>query len=177
MSKLVHHLTLYAAYHRNPHNVATHMVGIPMIVLGVDILLSRPILPADPISLTPAIALSTLAAFYYLGLDAMLGAIMTALLVIGCWMGIEVAQMPTGLWLTAGGGLFIAGWALQLVGHGYEGRKPAFLDDIRGLLIGPLFIVTEIVFALGARRNVRQAIEKRLTKPSERSHHGHDLPS
>ena len=177
MSKLVHHLTLYAAYHRNPHNVATHMVGIPMIMLGVDILLSRPILPAEPLALTPAIAISTLAAIYYLRLDAMLGAIMTMLLVIGCWAGITIAQMPTGAWLAIGGVLFVAGWALQLIGHGYEGRKPAFLDDIRGLLIGPLFIVAEILFAMGARRNIRQAIEKRLTKPSERGHHGGHLPS
>ncbi|BAV64946.1 Mpo1 family 2-hydroxy fatty acid dioxygenase [Sphingobium cloacae] len=168
MSRLVHHLTLYAAYHRHPHNVATHMVGIPMIVMGVDILLSRPVLPADPIPLTPAIAISTLAAFYYLRLDAMLGAIMTALLAVGCWVGLEAARMPTGPWLAAGGGLFVAGWALQLVGHGYEGRKPAFLDDMRGLIIGPLFIVAEIVFALGARRAVRQAVEKRLAKPAER---------
>ncbi|SCW53112.1 Uncharacterized membrane protein YGL010W [Sphingobium faniae] len=170
MSRLVHHLTLYAAYHRNPHNIATHMVGIPMIVLGAGVLLSRPILAADPIPLTPAIAISTLAAFYYLRLDAMLGAIMTALLAVGCWMGLEVARMPTGLWLTAGAGLFVAGWALQLIGHGYEGRKPAFLDDVRGLAIGPLFIVAEIVFALGGRRTIRQAIEKRLTKPSDRRH-------
>lgn len=173
MSRLVHHLTLYAAYHRNPRNVATHMIGIPMIVLAVQLLLSRPILPAEPIPLTPAIALSTMAAIYYLRLDAMLGAIMTALLVLGCWAGIEAARMPTGAWLAIGGGLFVAGWALQLVGHGYEGRKPAFLDDIRGLLIGPLFIVAEILFALGARRNVRQAVEKRLAPPS---HHPR-LPS
>ncbi len=176
MSRLVHHLTLYAAYHRNPHNVVTHMVGIPMIVLAIDILLSRPILPADPISLTPAIAISTMAAIYYLRLDAMLGAIMTVLLALGCWLGIVIARMPTGIWLASGGGLFVAGWVLQLVGHGYEGRKPAFLDDIRGLLIGPLFIVAEVIFAMGARRNVRQAIEKRLTRPSERRHGGH-LPS
>ncbi len=46
-------------------------------------------------------------------------------------------------------GLFVGGWALRLVGHMFEGRKPAFLDDLRGLLDGPLFLVAEAAFALG----------------------------
>ena len=46
-------------------------------------------------------------------------------------------------------GLFVVGWVVQLIGHGFEGRKPAFLDDLVGLLIGPLFVVAEAGFLLG----------------------------
>ena len=42
MKTLTDHLTQYAAYHQDPRNVVTHFVGIPMIVLAVTILLSRP---------------------------------------------------------------------------------------------------------------------------------------
>lgn len=42
MKTLVDHLSQYANYHRDPRNIATHFVGIPMIVLAVTILLSRP---------------------------------------------------------------------------------------------------------------------------------------
>lgn len=42
MKNLVDHLSQYASYHRDPRNIATHFVGIPMIVLAVTILLSRP---------------------------------------------------------------------------------------------------------------------------------------
>ena len=42
-SALVQSLARYAAYHRDRRNVATHLVGIPMIVLAVEVLLSRPV--------------------------------------------------------------------------------------------------------------------------------------
>ncbi len=28
--------------------------------------------------------------------------------------------------------MFVIGWAIQFVGHHYEGRKPAFVDDVTG---------------------------------------------
>jgi len=42
MRTFTEQLTRYAAYHRDLRNVATHLVGVPMIVFAVDILLSRP---------------------------------------------------------------------------------------------------------------------------------------
>jgi uncharacterized membrane protein YGL010W len=35
------------------------------------------------------------------------------------------------------------------------------MDDIVGLLIGPLFVMAEMGFGLGLRREVQQAIEAR----------------
>ncbi len=58
-------------------------------------------------------------------------------------------------------GLFVGGWALQLVGHAFEGKKPAFLDDLRGLLDGPLFLVAEVAFALGLSPELRAEVERR----------------
>ncbi|MFP3355000.1 Mpo1-like protein, partial [Pseudoalteromonas sp. SIMBA_153] len=34
MKTIVDHLAQYAAYHRNRKNVMTHLVGIPLIVIG-----------------------------------------------------------------------------------------------------------------------------------------------
>ncbi|MEX5669899.1 Mpo1-like protein, partial [Pseudomonas neuropathica] len=42
MKSLVDHLGQYATYHRDPRNIATHFVGIPVIVVAVAVLLSRP---------------------------------------------------------------------------------------------------------------------------------------
>ncbi|MCS6945240.1 MAG: DUF962 domain-containing protein, partial [Sutterellaceae bacterium] len=50
---------------------------------------------------------------------------------------------------------------IQFVGHYFEGRKPAFLDDLLGLLIGPLFVVAEAGFALGIGRALKAEIEAR----------------
>ena len=35
-------LSKYAQYHRDRRNIATHLVGVPMIVFAVIVLLSRP---------------------------------------------------------------------------------------------------------------------------------------
>jgi uncharacterized membrane protein YGL010W len=32
--------------------------------------------------------------------------------------------------------LFVAGWALQFVGHAFEGKRPEFFSDWRFLLVG-----------------------------------------
>ena len=42
MRTLTQQLTQYAAYHRDRRNIATHFIGIPMIVLALAVLLSRP---------------------------------------------------------------------------------------------------------------------------------------
>jgi uncharacterized membrane protein YGL010W len=74
-------------------------------------------------------------------------------------MAHPLAAGSTVSWLAWGLGLFGVGWVIQFVGHHYEGRKPAFVDDLVGLLVGPLFVSTEVLFALGLCRPLRQAIE------------------
>jgi uncharacterized membrane protein YGL010W len=46
-------------------------------------------------------------------------------------------------------GLFVIGWIIQFIGHHYERAKPAFVDDLNQLLIGPLFLMAEVYFMLG----------------------------
>jgi uncharacterized membrane protein YGL010W len=65
------------------------------------------------------------------------------------------------VWLAWGVGLFVVGWVIQFVGHAFEGRKPAFVDDLVGLLIGPLFLVAETAFALGLSPALRQQVIER----------------
>ncbi len=35
-------------------------------------------------------------------------------------------------------------------------KKPAFMDDVIGLAIGPLFVLAEMVFMLGFRKDIEQ---------------------
>jgi uncharacterized membrane protein YGL010W len=56
----------------------------------------------------------------------------------------------------------VFGWILQFIGHGWEGKKPAFLDDVMGLAIGPLFVTAEAFFALRKKRELKEAIEARV---------------
>jgi uncharacterized membrane protein YGL010W len=155
MRTLVQQLTAYAGYHRDPRNVVTHFIGIPMILVAIEILAARPVV----LHVTPALVMSVATALYYLRLDLRFGLAMAALLAVCVGLGNAVAAGSTASWLGWGVGLFVVGWMFQFVGHWYEGKKPAFVDDLMGLVIGPLFVLAEATFLLGLRLPVQHAIE------------------
>lgn len=161
MKSLVDHLSQYAAYHRDPRNIASHFIGIPLIVVAVAVLLSRPAWSMAGLSWSPALLLALAASVFYLRLELRLGVLMTVLMGLSVWVGQVLAAHGTGLWLSCGLGLFVIGWVIQFIGHYYEGRKPAFVDDLSGLIVGPLFVVAELAFLLGLRHDLKQAIEQR----------------
>ncbi len=162
MKTLIDQLAQYGAYHRDPRNIHTHLVGVPMIMLAVTVLLSRPTFMAGALPLSLAVLAALASALFYLRLDPRFGIamalVLAAMLAIGQW----VAAQSTLVWLVAGVGLFVVGWVIQFVGHYYEGKKPAFVDDLAGLLVGPLFVVAEIAFAFKMRLEVRAAVEARV---------------
>lgn len=159
MKSLVEHLSQYANYHRDPRNIATHFVGIPLIVLAVTVLLSRPGWELAGVWLSPALLAAAASVWFYLRLDLRFGLAMGLLLGLCLWLGQVLAVQSTGVWLSAGLGTFVLGWIIQFVGHYYEGRKPAFVDDLSGLIIGPLFVVAEAAFMLGLCPQLKQAVE------------------
>ena len=157
MKSLVDRLASYAEYHRDKRNIATHFVGIPMILVGTQATLAK--IGIGPVN--AAVGATALATRYYRQLDPTYGAAMAGVLGATCALGTAIATLPTPLWMPVAGGLFVGGWALQFLGHYFEGRKPAFLDDLKGLLDGPLFLVAEAAFALGLSPELRQEIEDR----------------
>lgn len=161
MKTLVDHLAQYAAYHRDRRNIVSHFVGIPMIVLSIATLLSRPGFDLAGLTLAPATLLALVSVIFYLRLDLRFGVLMAALLGLSLWVGAVLAAGATASWLGWGIGLFVVGWIIQFVGHWYEGRKPAFVDDLTGLIVGPLFVAAEAAFLLGLRDEVRHAVEER----------------
>ena len=170
MKTLVDHLAQYAAYHRDRRNIASHFIGIPMIVLAVAVLLSRPGFELAGLWLAPATLTALAAAVFYLRLDTRFGLLMTLLLGLCLWVGAGLAAASTALWLSAGIGLFVVGWIIQFVGHYYEGRKPAFVDDLSGLIVGPLFVLAELAFLLGLRGDVQREVEERAGPTCIREH-------
>jgi len=163
MKTLTEQLAGYAAYHRDRRNIATHLVGVPMIVFAVVVLLSRPTLGTlGGAPVTSALIAAVAAGLYYVVLDLGLGMLMSVVLAAMLAASAPLAADSTATWLGWGVGLFVAGWIIQFVGHAWEGRKPAFLDDVVGLLIGPLFVAAEVLFLLGLRLTLREAIEARV---------------
>ena len=153
-------LAQYAAYHRDPRNIATHFLGVPMIMFAVVILLSRPgLFSVAGLPVSPALLVALVTGIYYLRLHVGSGLLMALLLAAMLWWARQIAALDTGTWLGWGAGLFVVGWVIQAIGHVFEGRKPAFLDDLMGLIVGPLFVLCEGLFALGLLQRTRSAIE------------------
>ncbi len=152
-------LTQYAAYHRDQRNIATHFVGVPMIVFSV--VLAQAQIAIGPIHF--AWISIILAGTYYIWLDRTLGLASTVLLILcGIVASIISAQTSAATSLFIAIFLFVAGWVIQFIGHRYEGMKPAFVDDLIGLMIGPLFVVAEVFFHFGLKRDLHEYIKARV---------------
>ena len=163
MKSLEEILTQYAAYHRDRRNIATHFFGIPLIVFAVVLALATVEFPVAGLAVTAAAVAAVAACAYYFRLDAAFGAAMAVTLFAMCALASEaMARLPTGGVLALAAALFAAGWALQFWGHRFEGMKPAFFDDARQLLIGPLFVCAEVFFFFGAKPRLRRYIEDRV---------------
>jgi len=163
VKSLEENLTQYAAYHRDRRNIATHFFGIPLIVFAVVLALATVSVPVGSMSFTAAAIASAAACLYYLRLDIGFGLAMAAVFFAMCAGASEITariDVPSALALAVL--VFALGWALQFWGHRFEGLKPAFFDDAKQLLIGPLFVVAEVFFFFGARAPLRRYIEERV---------------
>jgi uncharacterized membrane protein YGL010W len=101
---------------------------------------------------------------YYFVLDVPLALAMLAVNAVLLWLG---------QWLAAQGAvagwawfviLFVGGWVLQLVGHVFEGRKPALADNLFQIFIAPVFLCAEIFFALGYKPTLHSAVQERALR-------------
>lgn len=156
-----HQLASYAAVHRDPRNKATHFVGIPVIVFSILLVLClwRPQLGGHDVS--GALVVSVLAVLGWITLDLGIGLVMAGLMLVG-WYAAEALASALGAGSTWGAFLvlFVGGWILQFLGHHYEGKRPALLDNIFQAFIGPMFLVAEIMVALGQRRDLASLIHR-----------------
>lgn len=160
MNPAIRLLTRYARYHRDPRNIATHLIGIPLIALSLVVLLARARIGWGELSVSADVLVWLGATAWYLtlgqrGLTLITAAVLGALVLLAHPFG----TAPFETWLGFGLGSFVVGWIIQFVGHHWEGRKPAFVDDIRSLLVGPMFVVAEVGFALGGWSAIKTLIE------------------
>ena len=158
MTKLERLLSQYAAYHLNDKNILTHFIGIPFIVFSILCLTARVGFIGVGIELTLALGLIVVTSIYYLSLDRIFAFIMLVVLLAMYPLALKIAHLDWMLWLSLSIGIFVVGWLFQFVGHFYEKKKPAFTDDIIGLAIGPLFVLAEMIFMLGFRKNLEERI-------------------
>jgi uncharacterized membrane protein YGL010W len=155
-------LVQYAEYHRDRRNIATHFVGVPMIMFGALVMLSRPGFELAGLALSPAwLALALVLTWTLSRGEAGLGLLTAAVWLALGWAAHRVGGAGAASWLGWGFGFFFVGWVIQFIGHYYEGRKPAFVDDLVGLFVAPMFVLLEMVAPLGLFRGLLGRVEQR----------------
>jgi uncharacterized membrane protein YGL010W len=124
-------LEQYSDSHRNPTNELIHFVCVPVIVFTLLGILW---------SIHPAVAVAASAAalVYYFRLSRPFA---FGMLLMSALMLAVLALMPPMTVLPLSIAIFVVAWIGQFIGHKIEGKKPSFLDDLRFLLIGPLFVL------------------------------------
>ena len=156
-------LAMYAAYHRDPRNRATHHVGVPMIVFSLMVaasLVGITSSPAGSVSLA-TLLIAGLVLLYALNapLVGLVALVKYGVLLFAAGL---IAAMGADTALLAAAGLFVLGWIIQFWGHAFEGRKPALFDNLLQVFMAPAFLIAEILFALGLEKGLEQEIEARM---------------
>jgi uncharacterized membrane protein YGL010W len=125
-------LDAYADSHRNHTNEIIHFICVPVIVFTVLGLFWT----AHPLV---AVAAAVLSLMYYctLSIPFAIGMLLMASAMLGVLYVLPHAWvMPFSVTV------FVLAWIGQFIGHKIEGKKPSFFDDLRFLLIGPLFVLS-----------------------------------
>ena len=161
MKPIEEQMATYAAYHQDARNKATHFIGVPIIVLSLFIPLAWLRVEFGGVAVSVAMLFAAVVLLYYLILDVPMGIAMAVIFAALLWAGDRIAALGTAqgwAWFAA---LFIGGWILQLIGHVYEGRRPALADNLFQIFVAPIFLCAEIFFALGYKPDVQSSVRQR----------------
>lgn len=126
----------YASHHSTRGNLVCHVLGITLIVFGVLALLAQ--IRVGPVRASEIVIVAVV--LYDATLDLSLAA---GLLV--AFALLDVAARAVADW-RVGLASFVLGWIFQAIGHAvYEKNRPAFFKNLVHLLVGPLFLVNELL--------------------------------
>ena len=163
-------MAMYTTYHRDHRNRLTHFFGIPAIILSLLVVLALVRFDLGSVVLSLGLVVAAAAWTLWIALDRPIGLAMALFMVPATALAesssfssratrLVATQSVAAAW-TVFAVLFVGGWALQLWGHVYEGRRPALMSNLFQALIGPMFLAAEVFFALGLRRGLKERVEQ-----------------
>lgn len=137
----------YAESHQNHTNKLIHWICVPLIVFSLVWALPFPeinLLGRLNGYINWATFLILFSILYYLRLSLALATAMLLVIFVfaAAIVFLEKQHNHNGwppMWQVCLV-IFVLSWAGQFIGHKIEGKKPSFLDDIKFLLIGPIWL-------------------------------------
>lgn len=162
-SKLLDMLVGYASAHQHPVNVAVHLIGIPVIMLGVFIPMTW--LSIDVVGIKINLAHLTLTAMFafYLTLDWIFAVVFLIFAIAVAQLAAYLGSYPHSTSLIIAAAAFFGGYIAQFIGHAIEKSMPVLLKHpIQANLAAPFFTIVEVFSLLGLRESLFTAVQERI---------------
>lgn len=150
----------YQESHNNQTNEVIHWICVPLIIFSLlGLVWSIPFpyfgfLGRYNGFVNWASFLIAFSIYYYYRLSPVLSYMMLLLVFLMSWGIVSIES-----WEKVGGPalwqvslvIFVLAWIGQFIGHKIEGKKPSFLDDVKFLLIGPIWLLHFICKKVGIK--------------------------
>ena len=162
MKSLAEQMSVYHRYHTKMITKLTHFIGVPLAIIPVLILLNWLNFGVNGwFHIGTSWALIAGLFVYYLLLDKELAVATTAVLVIlNIISNIISTSRPNWFAFKVMIIIFVVAWAIQLIGHLFEGKRPALTDNFFQVLIAPIFLTAEIAFMMGKKQELKATVLK-----------------
>jgi uncharacterized membrane protein YGL010W len=163
-SNLMDMLVGYASAHQHPFNIAIHLVGIPLIMLGVLIPLSwvGGEVAGIPVNLAHVVVFGL--GTFYLSLDRLFAIVFLVYAMPVAWLASRIGMAPVSSSGSVAAAAFFGGYAAQFIGHAVERSVPVILKHpVQANLAAPFFIVVEVFKILGLRKNLFDSVQREIS--------------
>ncbi|EQA36431.1 PF06127 family protein [Leptospira inadai serovar Lyme str. 10] len=159
-------MVFYSAYHQEKRNILIHVLGVPTITFTLFLVLCRfSLLSIWGFDITAATVFAAVVLAYYFSLDFIFA--LASAVVFGSLLTIAhyltASLEPSTAWTVFAIAQLI-GWGAQFYGHFiFEKSRPALFDNLfQAVVSAPIFVVADVFFELGFRKDVQEAVRKEL---------------
>lgn len=161
--KLMDMLTGYAAAHQHPFNIFVHIIGIPIIMLGVLIPLTWVGFEINEFHFYLAHVVVAALVLFYLTLDILFAAVFA----IGAYfltiLAVKLGSYPGNTGWVIAAACFFGGYAAQFIGHAVEKSMPVLVKHpIQANLAAPFFAVIELFKLAGLRDELFNSVQEKI---------------
>lgn len=158
-------MATYSTYHRDARNRLTHFFGVPAIIFALLVAMALLRTEIGGTAVSFAMVFSAAVFVLWLVMDFGIAAPLIVLMLPVLVLAEQVARTSTAAtsWIVFAV-FFVGGWAVQLWGHYYEGRKPALVDNLFQIFVAPMFLTAELLILAGFRKTLHQRVEAYITE-------------
>ena len=150
----------YAESHQDPTNKLIHWICVPLIVFSIlGLVWAIPFPHLEFLGkyngfVNWASFLIAFSIYYYYKLSPVMSYFMLLSVFVMSFFIVQLEKVEASggpaLWVVCAV-IFVLAWIGQFIGHKIEGKKPSFLDDVKFLLIGPIWLIHFICKKIGVR--------------------------